>query len=62
MGNMGGKTRFCKSVIKMAASKQVVKLRENVSRVEMRTPGVTDVQLPDLFGSGAGETPALTLT
>ena len=29
MGSMGGKTRFCKSVIKMAASKQVVKLREN---------------------------------
>ena len=27
---MGGKTRFCKSVIKMAASKQVVKLKVNV--------------------------------
>ena len=35
MGNMGGKTRFCKSVIKMAASKQVVKLKVNgVSMVE----------------------------
>ena len=29
MGNMGGKTRFCKSIIKMAASKQVVKLKVN---------------------------------
>ena len=26
---MRGKTRFCKSVIKMAASKQVVKLKVN---------------------------------
>ena len=36
-------------------------LARQVSRVETRTPGVTDVQLPDLFGSGAGETPALSL-
>ena len=32
-----------------------------MSRVDTRTPGVTDVHLPDLFGSGAGETPALSL-
>ena len=25
-----------------------------MSRVNTRTPGVTDVQLPDLFSSGAG--------
>ena len=37
-------------------------LARQMSRVETRTPGVTDVRLPDLFGSGAGETPALTLT
>ena len=37
MGNMGGKTRFCKSVIKMAARKQVVKLKVNgVAMVKTR--------------------------
>ena len=37
MANMDGKTRFCKSVIKMAASKQVVKLRENgIAKVKTR--------------------------
>ena len=29
MGDMDGKSRYCKSVIKMAASKQVVKLKVN---------------------------------
>ena len=29
-------------------------LARQMSRVETRTPGVTDVQLPDLFGSGVG--------
>ena len=29
-------------------------LARQMSRVKTRTPGVTDVQLPDLFGSGVG--------
>ena len=29
-------------------------LVHQMSRVETRTPGVTDVQLPDLFGNGVG--------
>ena len=29
MGDMDGKARYCNSVIKMAASKQVVKLKVN---------------------------------
>ena len=37
-------------------------LARQMSRVETRTPGLTDVQLPDLFGSGVGAILAVSQT